>query len=197
MTVVAFLDRQPTAIQRGVAGLLAILVLGAAVFGLVPGVRALIASQDHWRREVQLKLERARSEVAYDVPLRKQLQTLPSAAVWQRLYIDAPGVNPETLLRQDVTAMARSAGITIQTLVALPTAEESLIQQHAVRITAAMPIDQLTRLLTALRSNPRYVRISRLTVAAPQKQNANENPALQVQLDVLGYSPGIGNGPTP
>ena len=61
------------------------------------------------------------------------------------------------------------------------------LTQIGVHLTASLRIDQLERFMVAAGRHPRYLRIERLTVTAPQTQAPAENPRLAVELDIQAF----------
>jgi Tfp pilus assembly protein PilO len=176
-------------VQRRALALLLLGVAGVSVWMLlVSPVTWLIASQDEWRAQVRAELSHSKGRAALEPMLRKQLESLPTAAVWSALYTVAGETDADALVQRDLMALGVSSGVTVQVVTPLPKVEVAELTGHGVRFTVSTTADHLRSFAGALRGNPRYLRVERLAITAPQIQAVDENPQLTVTMDVYGYS---------
>jgi hypothetical protein len=179
---------QPVAVRR-ICSIAALLVAALGVWlGIVAPLRTLALSQGHWRSGARTALARARAEAALGPAVQALVQTLPSAAVWQRLYQGQNDAAADSGLRQDLSSLLTNSGAKTDSLTMLPQLRQGPLTRHGVRISASLSIDQLRAFLTALRSHARYLRIEHLNVTAPLNQPPDTNPSLTIKADIYGFS---------
>ena len=188
MRAVEYVIAQRATARRAFAVVLLAIGVDLAWFGLVVPARTLALSQDAWREAARSDLARSRGAAAIESEVRERLRGLATAPIWQRLYDNKQANDADVALGQDVTRLANAAGLTLHSLTSVPAANEGLLRKHGVRLAASLSIDQLRQLIAALRAHPRYIRVERLSVAAPQVQPPDRNPVLEIKVDLCGYS---------
>ena len=188
MTLVERLAARPPTQRRVLAVALVILAMGLLWGAVFEPLTWIVDSQSEWRQEVQRDLARALGEAAGEPALRKRAVTLMTEPIWSKLY-DAPsGQDLTTFVQRDVMRAGASAGGNVQTVVPVPKVEEAGLVGYGIRFTITATADQLKRLMDALRANVGYLRVERVTVAAPQVQPADQNASLTTTLEVYGFS---------
>jgi hypothetical protein len=187
MTLTERLMDYPPLLRRTLAVLLVPAAALVAWMLIAEPVAWIAGSQDQWRASVQAALADDRGHAKALPDFKARLKALPTAPVWQKFY-DVSTSDGSSLVQQDVTSLCSSIGVTTQSLVALRAQDEQSLIKHGVRLTATLTVDQLRSLAASLRNHQKYLRTERLIVEAPQVQSADQNPALNVTLDVFGYS---------
>jgi Tfp pilus assembly protein PilO len=148
----------------------------------------VVTSQAQWREATSTELARARGHARVLEVVQKQVEELPSAAIWQRFYPAATAGAVSSAVQKDVAELSAAAGLENPSIVALPSETAGAIDRQLVRLSANGTADRLEAFLTRLRQQPRYLRVDRLTVSAPQAQGADQNPILIVTMDIAGYT---------
>jgi type II secretion system (T2SS) protein M len=174
--------------RRGLALLL--LPSGALViwgFLFLP-LKWIATSQMSWREATRVELARARGHAELLQRLRQELQRVPSEPVWQRLYRFEPGADGALAVQRDVAGLSAAAGLVIQTIVSVPSQDEGALMKHGVRLSATGTSDQLETFATQLHEHAPYLRAERLRVTSPQMQQREQNPVLNITMDIAGYS---------
>ena len=188
MRVAAAFLAQPTALRRTSAIAVLIAAVLAAWVCIARPLASLALSQREWRTQTRAALAHARGEAALEPRLREELRTLPSASVWERFYEDRSPSSAESELRQDLTALVRASGGTLDSVEMLAASTSGALRSHGVQVSASMSIEQLRSFLAGVRSHRRYLRIEHLSVKSPLFQLADTNPVLTVKVDVFGFS---------
>lgn len=181
------LTRSP--VKRRVLALL--MLAGAIVFlwGTVLTPLGWIArSQDQWRRDVRRDLARERGKAALEPGLHQRLVILESDPIWGRFYEVPHGQDATAVIQRELVSTAAKAGVMIRTITPAPAVEENGLAGYGVRFSASLSADQLGRLVDALRTNAHYLRVERLTVTSPQLQRLDQNAALEVTMEVFGFT---------
>jgi Tfp pilus assembly protein PilO len=187
MTLADRLETKSPLWQRSLAVLiLAGLLACAWVLAAMP-VKWLLTSQSSWRDSVQVELGRARGEAAALKALTEQSVAFPSAAIWQRLYGKGNSGIAGYAVQQDLTRICAAAGMQPQSVSLLPSEKEGALTRHPVRLSMTGTADRFQAFLTQLRTNPRYLRVEKLTVTSPPSQRSDENAPLTVLADIAGF----------
>jgi hypothetical protein len=166
---------------------IAVVVLWTVIFD---PLASLLVSQDDWRADARHQLAHSRGKANSEPALRKAVMALPSNPIWGKFLPARAGQDVSALIQRDVQTIGSTAGVTLQAMASLAKLEEGGLTGYGVRFTAAMTADQLRKFIGALRANPHYLRVERLTVNAPQLQRPDENPAFTITLEVFGYIEG-------
>lgn len=164
-------------------------VAALGIWGLVfMPAKWIATSQATWREETRVELSRARGHAELLQQLHQELERVPSQPVWQRLYRVEQGADGGVVVQRDVAGLAAATGLVTQTIVALPSQIEGVLMAHTVRLSATGTSDQLEMFAARLHEHAPYLRAMRLDVKAPQVQVREQNPVLNVMLDIAGYS---------
>jgi Tfp pilus assembly protein PilO len=154
---------------------------------LVVPLRWVATSQGQWRAQVRAELARVRGHAQALAALREDVAKLPSQPVWQRFYAqNGPSVG--AALQQDLTTLGAAAGFSEQSITPLPTQARGQLTAYSVRLMASGTIDQLQAFVVGVRGHPRYLRLERLTITAPQVQAKEQNAILSFTLDIDGFA---------
>jgi hypothetical protein len=180
--------QQRPPVRRMLALVLLVAVLIVIWQDVILPARVILTSQARWRVHARRALAVARGRAAEAPNLQRQLESFPSAPIWQKFYPDGDSANSAAAIRQDITQYAATAGATIRSMEPSPTTEQSGLRRLGVRISASMTVGQLTSFLIQLRVSQRYLRVDALRIVAPQVQIKNANESLLVELQVFGYS---------
>jgi hypothetical protein len=174
---------------RSVLALLLVPVGALLAWALVvQPIHWVITSQSDWRESTTTELARARGHAQLLEAVRKQVDELPSAPLWQRFYVVGAGESISGAVHKDVTELCMTAGLNSQSITPLPSEKLGAMTRQPVRLVAMGTSDRLQAFLARLREHPRYLRVDRLNVSAPQLQGADQNPVLTVTMDIAGYA---------
>lgn len=166
-----------------VVPLLIVLILATVVLPIA----ALWKSQLAWRGDAARVLAEAKQVPHVIEQLDQQRAIVEASTLKSRLYLRSGSVSSATALHGDVRALLSQAGGGAQSLTPIPARELEFFSQLGIRCTASLRVDQLRQFIESLGRHPRYLRIDRLVVAAPQSQSPDENPPLAVTMDILGF----------
>jgi Tfp pilus assembly protein PilO len=187
MTLADQCARMPLSSRRAIALVIIPLVLLAAIAVLCAPAVYFSASQHVWRTEASEAFAQAQDAPQLRSDLERQLSNMRGSSLWSKLYDAAPGGVTAGLLHADVTALLAQSRLQAQSLAPIPMQVERFFTRVGVRFTASMRVDQLQQLITDVASHPRYLRIERLTIIAPQTQLENENPPLAVTAEIYAF----------
>lgn len=188
MTFVKKLAARPPAQRRALAVVMFVAAIGLIWGALVVPLAWVVASQDEWRAEVRKDLARSLGRAASEPDLHRRLVALKAEPVWGKLYEVPDGQDATALVQRDVMRAGTSSGVNIQAIIPVPKVEEAGLVGYGLRFTATLSADQLKKLVDALRANTGYLRVERLTIGAPQVQRTDQNAALNVTVEVYGFS---------
>ena len=188
MTFVKKLAARPPAQRRALAVVMFVAAIGLIWGALVVPLAWVVASQDEWRAEVRKDLARSLGRAASEPDLHRRLVALKAEPVWGKLYEVPDGQGATALVQRDVMRAGTSSGVNIQAIIPVPKVEEAGLVGYGLRFTATLSADQLKKLVDALRANTGYLRVERLTIGAPQVQRTDQNAALNVTVEVYGFS---------
>lgn len=194
MSLVDRIGQQSPSVRRPLA--LALLLFGAILAWrtLVVPLHEVFTSQHRWRVEVTRTLAAARGRAAELPMLKRRLNVLTGAPIWQRFYREGESTNSDNALREDIARCAAAVDVTLRTIEPLPTTEQSGLKRLGVQISALMTVGQLSGFLSQIRGSPRYLRVDAIRVVAPQVQMPNRNHLLLVRMQIFGYRRPIGRG---
>jgi hypothetical protein len=167
--------------------LLPIAALGVWALVFMPA-KWIATSQATWREQTRVELSHARGHAELLQQLRQELERVPSQPVWQRLYRVEQGADGGVVVQRDVANLAAMTGLVTQTIVALPSQVEGALMAHTVRLSATGTSDQLEMFAARLHEHAPYLHAVRLNIKAPQVQVREQNPVLNVMIDIAGYS---------
>lgn len=187
MTALDRLTALPIGSRRSVALLMLAAALLAAWWLIVMPLHWLITSQEAWRTDVRTELARSRGEADLLPALRQRLTALPDDPIWNRFYGAAAGEEVDSLVRQDVTQICSDSQVRVGSLVRLPSHVEGSLVAYGVRLTVSATPDRLRSFVDHLRASPRYLRVERLHISAPDTQQPGQNPLLTVSADIFGF----------
>jgi Tfp pilus assembly protein PilO len=188
MNLIDHLTARPQRQRRALALLVLVVVVVIFWFGVIDPVAWLLLSQDEWRTGTRRELARARGRADSEPELRKQLADLANASIWSKFYVLPVDQDAGASVQRDLLSIGASSGVSIQTVASVPKVTEAGLAGYGIRFTAAMTAEQLTKFMSALRTHPHYLRVERLTVAAPQLQRPDDNASLAITMEVFGYS---------
>ena len=197
MTPLERLAAKPPGQRRACAVLL---LVGALVFlwaAILTPLGWIVHSQEEWRAEVRRELAHALGRAASEPELRTRVATISMEPIWGRFYEVPAHQDAAALIQRDVLSVGTAAGVSVQAVAPLPAVEEVGLEAHGVRFTASLTADQLKQFMNALRSNAHYLRVERLTVTSPQVQRTDQNSALNVTMEVYGFTRSVDTADSP
>jgi hypothetical protein len=178
----------PAAGRRAAAVLLLVVALALCVSLIVVPVSYAVARQQHWREDAQRQLARERGLVQSAQVQQEFARQIEQAPMWNRFFEAGPGGQPRLQLESELRTALMRAGIESVEFKELAASEAVGVKRCAVAFAAIMTIDQLQAFLTTVAQNPRYMRVERLRIESPVNQRADENAALNLLIEVSGYS---------
>ena len=188
MTFTERIIGRPAAVRR----VLALLILSVAALAIwvlvVLPVEWIVTSQDTWRSEVRVELARSRGNAVRLPRARADLAALPAHPAWAYFYRGAQGQDASTQIQRDISTLCSAAGISPQSLIALPSFDVGQMRSYSVRVSLSASAVQLSQLLVGLRQHTPYLRVERLTASSPQTQQPDQNAPITAVADVVGYS---------
>lgn len=187
MSIVSTLATLPDAQKRIVALLIIPLALVVLATAMCYPIFAAMRDQHVWREETRKALSRSAQAAQAEAQLKDELEQARQSQLWSKFYDATTENSAGAALQADVSAVLRSEQVEPQTLTPLPVTTDGRFKKIAARFTCSARIDQLRKVLTALASHSRYLRVERLKISAPQLQQPNDNAPLAVTLDVSGY----------
>jgi len=177
--------------QRRLTAVALLIALVAVTDGfIIPTVSTAIGSQDVWRLRARRELARDRGKAQIGSALQQSAEHYPEAPIWQVFYAASEPAKLAGKVEQDVRSIAAAANVFVKVQSAPRTDSDGMAGSHGVRVNASMTIQELRAFATALRSQTHYLRVVRLVVRAPIIQAPDQNPKLDVTLDVYGFEQG-------
>lgn len=177
----------PVAVRRAIALGIVPLCLLCLSGALCAPLIHVISAQKAWRIQARDLVARAKGAQELRAQLSQQISTLRSSWLWSKLYEPAGSGVTAGLLYSDVSVLLSQTQSQAQSVTPIPVQEAPFFNKFGVRLTASMRVDQLQRFMSAVEAHPRYLRIERLAIVAPQTQADNENPPLAVTADIYGF----------
>lgn len=188
MTFVEKLAGRPPAQRRALAVVMLVTAIGLIWTAILGPLVWVVGSQDEWRTHARRELARDLGRAESEPSLRKRVAALAAEPIWGKFYDVPKGQDASTLVQRDVMNVGTGAGLKIQTVVPVPRVEEAGLVGYGIRFTTTLSADQLKKFVAGLRGNTGYLRVERLTVTAPQVQQADQNASLTVTMEVYGFS---------
>jgi Type II secretion system (T2SS), protein M subtype b len=128
-------------------------------------------------------LKRNRALLQRSSAIQAAEASVEQSSRWRNFY-DAPRAESATLqLEADVRSALKDSN-NPTSMVAEPASVRGSVTRIAVRVTLLMRVDQLAEALDRLQKQPRQLRIESLTIQAPEFQNGQPNPVLNVQAEI-------------
>lgn len=177
----------PSPARKAIALALVPLAVAVVWVCLVMPAHWITTSQSEWRMDASRELARARGRAQSLESLRQEAANFPQAHIWQRSY-GLSGEGGANAVQRDVAALAASTSLTTQSIAPLPAEEEGPLTGFVVRASLRGTAGQMKAFLLQLKQHPRYLRARRIVVSAPQTQRSDENPDLEIALDIVGYA---------
>jgi type II secretory pathway component PulM len=187
MSATVRLAALPPASRRAIALLLLALALVVAWAVIVLPVSALLASQQEWRADVARDIARDRGMISTAAQLSTAGTQVETSPLRGRLYGAGSGT-PADQLQNDLRAALLAGGVEPTNFKVLPSAASGGLRVHRVEFASVMSVDQLKAFFLALEQQPHHVRVERLRLDAPSTQRTDENPRINVLMEVRGFS---------
>lgn len=194
MSAAARLALLPLVKRRAIA--IGILLLAAALLWLVVVVplRALVLSQAQWRADTAREIARDRGMAKTAAQVREIAAAVDASPLRARLYDAGNGMAITDQLQNDLRAALLQSGVEPTTFKVLPGTQVSGLRAHRVEFSSIMTVEQLRGFFVALSAQPRFVRVERLQLDAPQQQRNDENPHMTVLMEVRAFAVDVPTG---
>jgi len=163
-------------------------MIACSVWLLIQPLHWLLTAQYHWRISVRSDLARSRAKAALLPQLRQWAAKLPKEPIWSRFYQPAAREDAGLLLQQDLVRICAESGVKMESASRLPSHVEGTLLKHGVQLNLSATADRLRSFVEHIRSAPRYLRVERLHIGAPQAQRTEGNPVVSVALEIAGYA---------
>jgi hypothetical protein len=188
MTAAERLSALPSAQRQ----MLAVAILAAALalswYAVLKPLHRLLTSQEVWRNEVRRDLAESRGKAAIESRVTAQFESLREIPLWGTFYPGASEEEANAQIQQDLRGLGAASGVAALALTPLPKKEYPDYIAYGIHVNGVMTAEQLKRFSAALRAAPHFLRVERFAASAPQTQSPNENPPVNVTLDIYGYS---------
>jgi hypothetical protein len=148
----------------------------------------LARSQSSWHATARRALSEGRAAQGAIREVSVALKSLPDEPIWTRFYSVGSAAGNQEALLADVSQALGQSGIVGSKVTAEPTFEANGLISWRCRVAFQANAEQLHAVSTRLRSLPRYVRLSELTISAPQLQGSADNPTFEVGMMAEGFS---------
>ena len=188
MTLIENLTARPPTQRRVLAVAMLVTAIGLVWFAILVPLVWVVGSQEEWRTNARRDLARTLGRAESEPSLRKRAASIAAEPIWGKFYDVPKGQDASTLVQRDVMNAGAGAGVKIQTVVPVPRVEEAGLVGYGIRFTTTLSADQLKKFAAGLRGNTGYLRVERLTVTAPQVQQADQNASLTVTMEVYGFA---------
>lgn len=188
MSSADLLSALPAREQRALALLAIPTALMLIGFVIIWPAWKLYRGQTEWRANAVQALAHERGLAEIEKPLHERLDALAQLKSWDRLYRVRTDSDALIALQSDISGLLAASGARAQSFTSLPAVTTGALSKVGVRVTGAMSIDRLRELLQQMTALAHYVRIEKLLITAPLTQSAQENPTLNVTLDVVGFA---------
>lgn len=187
MSVSTWILAQPLRTRRALA-LLGGPTLALTICGfVVEHVIRVYEAHQEWLASAEASVARDRGLQQAEPDLRRQLTEIERAPLLSRLYPAGAAGALATSLQADVGGALARAGITAQAISPLPSSIDDLIERAGVRVVLTLTIDQLRTFMSLIESHARLIRVEELIITAPQSQQREHNPTLNVTIVLLGF----------
>jgi hypothetical protein len=160
-----------------------LLILWAAAVD--PLISVIRSSGDDRRADLRA-LSRDHALLANDREVQKALTTATQSPRWSRLYDSQKPEKAVLQLETDVRSLINTPN-NPTSMIALTPTNRGPLTRIAAKVTFSLPVDQFAAFLGRVQAHSKLLQIENVTVQAPDFQNANTNPPLAIQADVVGY----------
>jgi len=154
---------------------------------------AVIGSQSEWRENASERLSRYRALAAQKVELERQLQEATTHPIWSGLLAGTDVAAATTTLQSELRSLLDAHKIAVQVSAPLDAQRGARIARVGVRVNVDLTIDQLQAFLESVQRHSHRFALDNVIVTAPQYQAPDQNPSLNVQMEVWGFM----RSPTP
>lgn len=185
MSDAAPLSELPLVLRRTLAIALLAFAVGMIWQLILAPLGSLASSQIEWRTLARSAIARDRGWVQSETGWRAEEGRIRQSPIWQRFVAAPPGQSPGVAVQRRVTELL--SGIATPEIEAQSTQVQETLLAYPVRVRVTLTVDQLKTFLAGCHSSGPYLRVTKLTVTAPQSQLPQDNPRLQVTLDLVGY----------
>ena len=188
MSAAARLASLPLAKRRAIAiGILLFAALLVWMVVVLP-LRGLVLSQAQWRADTAREIARDRGMAGTAAQVREIAATVDASPLRARLYDAGSGMAVTDELQNDLRAALLQSGVEPTTFKVLPGSLVGGLRAHRVEFSSIMTVEQLRVFFVALSAQPRFVRVERLQLDAPQQQRNDENPRVTALMEVRAFS---------
>ena len=188
MSAAARLASFPPGKRRAIAiGILLVTALLAWLAIVVP-LRSLVLSQAQWRADTAREIARDRGMAKTAAQVHEIAATVQASPLRARLYDADAGMAVTDALQNDLRAALLKSGVEPTTFKVLPGTLVSGLRAHRVEFSSVMTVEQLRVFFVALSAQPRFARVERLQLDAPQQQRIDENPRVTALMEVRAFS---------
>ncbi len=173
--------------QRRAIALAALAAVVLALLLLVWPATAMVLGHEAWREDAAETLARHRALADSSASIKSELATAEAHAVWGSLFPGTDTAAAANALQSEFRSLCDALKVPVQGSAPLdPEVGERLIGV-GIRLDLQVTIDQLQSLLERVQSNPHRLALDNVTITAPRYQSAEQNPTLQVQVEVRGF----------
>jgi hypothetical protein len=188
VSAAARLASLPLGKRRAIAIAMLLLAVLLAWLVVVVPLRSLVLSQAQWRADTAREIARDRGMARTAGQVREIAETVDASPLRARLYDSDSGMAVTDALQNDLRAALLQSGVEPTTFKVLPGALVSGLRAHRVEFSSVMTVEQLRGFFVALSTQPRFVRVERLRLDAPQQQRREENPRVTALMEVRAFS---------
>jgi len=148
---------------------------------------AVVVGHREWRAESAETLARYQALAGSKSGIEAQLQQAQAHPLWSSLFTGTDAAVATNALQAEFRGLLDAQKIPVQVSAPLEPTAGARITRIGVRLNVELTVDQLQALLQRVREHHHRVVLDNVTIAAPQYQSPEQNPSLQVQMEVWGF----------
>jgi Type II secretion system (T2SS), protein M subtype b len=172
--------------QRVIALSILVSIIGLLWLAIVQPVLSHIDSETEQRGIALRALKRDRALLREEPAIQAAAAAVEQSPRWRNFYEDQKAESATLQLETDLRALFKDAN-NPTSMTAEPAVAQGAVTRIAVRLIVVMRVDDLAKILDRLQKHPRQLRIESLTIQAPENQNNQVNPLLNVQAEIAGW----------
>ena len=183
----------PPARRVAALGLLGVLIASVWLSLVYPALEQIDAAGE--RRGISLRaLKRSRALLQQSAAIEAADASVSSSPRWRNFYRAAKPEVATLQMETDLRTLLRDSN-NPTSMAAEPALVQGPVTRLGVRVTLSMRIDQLADALDRIQKEPHQLRVTQLTIQAPDGQAAQTNPQLTIQAEISGLMAAEQPGP--
>lgn len=116
------------------------------------------------------------------------LAELPETLVTNKLYQQQSVSSSQAALQRDINQVVARSGLSLNSLQGLPSRQSDKFNQIGIRLDAIGDINQVSTLLSGLRSHSKLLRVSKAAIRTRRQEDQYGPAQLSVNVEVIAFA---------